>query len=389
MACAESCFAVAQVVAPFADEGFVEAQRADFGELGLKSFSPALEGEGVVGGHVFIFEEVQVTAGCHGAGDAGIAHQQGAGEDVLLDEIHAIAEDGILVVGTEDCLKAEESLRMKEFVNFGEVAVHIAIADGFKHFDRGDFIKAATEVAVVAKQELDSIAETRFLNAARGFVVLLAGDGDGGDFAAVVFGGVHAEAAPTASDFQDAVGGNEAQAFAEFIVFPALSGFERLVGCFKIRAGIGHGGIEPELEEFVAEIVVLADVFPAHIPAVRPTQVESAVGSIEQIEKARSTRLARLHGLCVVSVQDEPGDDLCEVVGRPFSSHVGFRETNRTIEDAPLEEILITHLDARLDTRAESAVDATGAIRKDDFEAAEFEFGEAIENEAAEKHVSR
>jgi hypothetical protein len=99
--------------------------------------------------------------------------------------------------------------------------------------------------------------------------------------------------------------------------------------------------------------------------------------------------LARLHGLRVVSVQDEPGDDLCEVVGRPFSSHVGFRETNWTIEDAPLEEILITHLDARLDTRAEAPVDATGAIRKDDFEAAEFEFGEAIENEAAEKHVSR
>ena len=240
-----------------------------------------MEGEGVVGGHVFIFEEVQVTAGCHGAGDAGVAHEERPGEDVLLDKIHAIAEDGILVVGAEDCLKAEEALWMQEFVDFSEVAVHIAIADGFKHFDGGNFIKAATEVAVVAKQDLDSIAEPRFLNAARGFVVLLAGDGDGGDFAAVVFGGVHAESAPTASDFQDAVGGNEVQAFAEFIVFPALSGFERLVGRFEIRAGIGHGGIEPELEEFVAEVVVLADVFPTHIAAVRPTQVESAVGSIE------------------------------------------------------------------------------------------------------------
>ena len=96
-----------------------------------------------------------------------------------------------------------------------------------------------------------------------------------------------------------------------------------------------------------------------------------------------------MHGLCVISVQDEPGDDLCEVVGRPFASHVGFGETNRAVEDTPLEEILITHLDARLDASSQPAVDATGAIREDDFEAAEFEFGEAIENEAAEKHVSR
>ena len=278
---------------------------------------------------------------------------------------------------------------MQEFIDFGEVAVHIAITDGFEHFDGGDLIKAATEVAVVAEQELDSLAESRFLNAAGGFVVLLPGDGDGGDFATVVFSGMHAEAAPTASNFQDAVGGDEAQAFAELVVFPALGGFERLVGGFEIRAGVGHGSIEPELEEFVAEIVVLADVFSAHAAAVRPAHVEGAVGGIEQIEKAGSTGLARLKGLCVVGVQDEPCDDLGEVVGRPFASHIGFGETNRAVEDTPLEEILITHLDARLNARAESAIDAFGAIRKDDFEAAEFEFGEAIENESAKKHVSR
>ena len=77
------------------------------------------------------------------------------------------------------------------------------------------------------------------------------------------------------------------QAFAEFIVFPALGGFERLVGRLEIRAGIGHGVVEPELEEFVAEIVVLADVFPAHGAAVRPTQMEGAIDGIEQIEKVR------------------------------------------------------------------------------------------------------
>ena len=59
---AESSLAVAQVVTPFADKGFVKAQGADFWELGLESFRPAFESEGVVGGHVLVFEKVQVSA---------------------------------------------------------------------------------------------------------------------------------------------------------------------------------------------------------------------------------------------------------------------------------------------------------------------------------------
>jgi hypothetical protein len=117
--------------------------------------------------------------------------------------------------------------------------------------------------------------------------------------------------------------------------------------------------------------------------------VEGAVDGIEQIEKTRSTGLARLQRLCVVGVQDEPGDNIGEVVSCPFAGHVGLREADWTIEDAPLKEILISHLDARLNARAESAVNAFCAIWEYDFETAEFEFGEAIENETAEKHGSR
>lgn len=216
---------------------------------------------------------------------------------------------------------------------------------------------------------------------------MLLGDGDGGDFATVVFGCVHTEAAPAASDFQDSVGGEKMEAFAEFVVFPALRDFERLVDRLKIRTGIGHGVIEPELKEFVTEIVVLADVFPAHGAAVRSAQVEGAVDGIEQIEKTRATGLARLQSLCVVGVQDEPSDDLGEIVGRPFAGHVGFGKTNGTVEDTPLEEVLISNRDTGLNAGAEPAIDTFGTIRKYDFEAAEFEFGEAIENESAEKHV--
>ena len=116
--------------------------------------------------------------------------------------------------------------------------------------------------------------------------------------------------------------------------------------------------------------------------------MEGAVDGIEQIEKTRATGLARLQGLCVVGVQYEPCDDISEVIGYPLAGHVGFGEADRSIKDTPLEEILISHLDARLNARAESAVKALCTIWEYDFESAEFEFGEAIENESAEKHVS-
>ena len=106
MARAEGGFAVGEVVAPFAEENLVEPERADGVEFFLEGLAPALERERVVRRHVLVVEKIQVAAGAEGLADAGVAHKKRAGEDVLLDEIHAVAEDGVLVVGAEDRLQA-------------------------------------------------------------------------------------------------------------------------------------------------------------------------------------------------------------------------------------------------------------------------------------------
>jgi hypothetical protein len=103
---AEGGFAVGEVVAPFAEENLVEPKRADGVEFFLEGLAPAFESQRVVWRHVLVVEKIQVAAGAEGLGDAGVAHEKRAGEDVFLDEIHAVAEDGVLVVGAEDRLQA-------------------------------------------------------------------------------------------------------------------------------------------------------------------------------------------------------------------------------------------------------------------------------------------
>ena len=163
---AEGGFAVGEIVAPFAEENLVEPKRADGVEFFLEGLAPAFESQSVVRRHVLVVEKIQVAAGAEGLGDAGVAHEERAGEDVLLDEIHAVAEDGVLVVGAEDRLEAGETARGEERVDFREVAVHIFVAHSFEHFDRGDFVELPAQVAVVAQEDLDFFAEPGGLDAA-------------------------------------------------------------------------------------------------------------------------------------------------------------------------------------------------------------------------------
>ena len=81
-------------------------------------------------------------------------------------------------------------------------------------------------MAVVLQAHLDALRETGVLDSfARKFCLLL-GDRDGRDAAAVPLCGVAREAAPSAADFEDVIGGFEAQFAAERVVFRGLRGFE-------------------------------------------------------------------------------------------------------------------------------------------------------------------
>ena len=132
---------------------------------------------------------------------------------------------------------------------------------------------------------------------------------------------------------------------AKLVVFANLRGLERLVRPLEIRARVGHRGIEPELEELVAQIVVLADVFAAHLATVRAAKVEQPVGEIQEVERSGATPVSSLHRLGFVGVQDKPGDDFHQVGGRPLARHVALSETNRTVEHAALEEVFVQNLD--------------------------------------------
>ena len=109
---------------------------------------------------------------------------------------------------------------------------------------------------------------------------MLLGDRYGGHFAAVVASSVHTEAAPPRADFQHAVGRNDMQTPAEFVVFPDLCCLQALIGIFKIGARIGHRGIQPEFEEVVAQVVVFPDVLLAHRTAIVTLEVEGSIESI-------------------------------------------------------------------------------------------------------------
>ncbi len=271
-------------------------------------------------------------------------------------------------------------------VDLLEVAIDIFVADGFEHFDRGDLVELPAQVAVIAEEDLDFFAEPGGLDAARGFVELLLRDGDGGDAAAVGLRGVHAEPAPAGADLEHAVGRGDVEAAAELVVFADLGGFERFVGAFEIRARVGHRRVEPELEELVAEVVVLANVLAAHPAAVWPAEVQEAVGEIQEIEGSGAAPGVGLQGLGLIGIENEPGDDFDEIRSRPLVCHVGFRKTDRAVEHAAFKEIFVQHLDAGFDAGAETAVDAPRAIGQQNLHATGLELGETIKNKASEKH---
>ena len=178
------------------------------------------------------------------------------------------------------------------------------------------------------------------------------------------------------------------KAAAELVVFSCLGGFEGFVGAFEIRARVGHRRVEPEFEELVAEVVVLANVLTAHPAAGRPAEVEEAVGEIQEIEGSGAAPGAGLQGLGLIGIKNEPRDDFDEIRSRPLACHVGFRKTDRAVEHAALKEIFVQHLDAGFDAGAETAVDASRAIGQQDLHAAGLELGETIKNKASEKHCA-
>ena len=98
-------------------------------------------------------------------------------------------------------------MRREDFVAFGEEGFVEFVADSFQHFDGRDFIKFAGDEPVVLDTNFDEVGESGIFDSRARISCLGLGDGDRGDFAAVIFRCVMRESAPTAADFQDVIGG--------------------------------------------------------------------------------------------------------------------------------------------------------------------------------------
>ena len=71
---------------------------------------------------------------------------------MFLNEINPIAKNGVLVVGTENCLQTEKTVRVKKLIDFCKVAVHVAVTNGLEHFQRNDLVELASQISVIAKK---------------------------------------------------------------------------------------------------------------------------------------------------------------------------------------------------------------------------------------------
>ena len=356
------------------------------GKFRLEIFAPELQRAGVVRGHVFVVEEIQIPGRDHRLGDAGVAHQERPGKNVLLDKIHTVAEDRILAVRTQDRLQGEKAVRLEHLVDFFEVAVHVAVSDRLEHLDRNHLVEASPDGAVVAEENLDLVREPGCLDPLRRLGKLFLGDRHRGDSAMVVPGRVNAEAAPAASDFQNFVGRREVEFPAQQVVFPDLRGFQRGFGGVKIPARIRHRGVEPELEEFVAEVVVVADVFPAGGEAVRAAPVDGAVHEVQDVEDSGSPRAVGLQRFGIAGVQDEPGDDFGDVGSFPLGRHEAFRKSDGPEKHAAPEEGFLEDPDVRVEPVVDAAINLLGPIGQNDRQRAVLQLGKTIEDQIPEDH---
>ena len=115
---------------------------------------------------------------------------------------------------------------------------------------------------------------------------------DAGHAAAPRAGRMHGKAAPPGTDFEHVIGRANAQGLAPSLELPLLRDGQRLVGRLEHGARIGQRRIQERREQFVAEVVVRADVAAAAAPAVPAANVQPVVRQVGQ----RATATSRAAG---------------------------------------------------------------------------------------------
>ena len=121
---------------------------------------------------------------------------------MLLDEVHPIPQDRVLIVRAEDHLETKKSSRGQQVGNLTEKGLRIAVTHRLKHFDGDNFVESSRKIAVVAEDHLDKVSDTRRLHPCGGLPELLLTNRRGGHTAAIVLSRVDGETTPPTSDLK-------------------------------------------------------------------------------------------------------------------------------------------------------------------------------------------
>ena len=190
---------------------------------------------------------------------------------------------------------------------------------------------------------------------------LLARDRQSRDPTAVRRRGMEREAAPAAADLQHVVGLVELELRAEALEFRALRFGQRDLGRGENRARVRHRLVEHQLEELVAEVVVVGDV------AARAEQSIASVRTRAQLEQPADARVTAGGRVRVAQQELEEADEIVRV---PLLGGVRLAEPELAAGREPAEERTIVNGEPHRRARAEAADVAVGQL---DLEQSAFE----------------
>ena len=266
----------------------------------------------------------------HRARERRERRDQAAGEDVALDPVRRLAIALPAVVRDQNRLDAGDAARLEQPVDRGEVGAELALADRLEHLDRRDLGVAAFVAPVVLFEDPD-VEPSRSLSRERR---LFRGDRQAGHAAAVLGRGEAREAAPAAADLEHAILLDQPQPLADPPVLAPLGIRERLVGVLEDGARVGHRLVEHQLEEVVAEVVVVGDVAARAKEAVPPVQ---AWPRLEEPSPARVPVGRRRR------IPEQQLEQRHEVVAVPFAGRVRLADAELPARRDPPEEGVVVN----------------------------------------------
>ena len=270
---------------------------------------------GVVQRDVLQPDQLHVGGTRHMARDHRIGRQLPARKDVALDEVGVAQGRRIALVRDGDGLDQRQTLGLEQMRYPREVVLVVLRAHRLDHLDGHQLVVLALQLPIVLLQHRDAITQPFPGDPLPGMAGLGGRQRGGGDAAAKVAGRMQGKTAPAGANLQQVVRGLQLQALADVLELVGGGFFQRARLRREDGRGIGHGGVEEELEEVVAQVVMGRDVATGTMEGVAVQQVEHPRG------QAPGQTSGAVHVAQQVHVQHEQADGLQQVRAFPQAFH--------------------------------------------------------------------